>query len=77
MVVQLLHPSPVSSGVPPGSVLLPTLLSINDLLHASVADVHSFVDDSTYINCLPSTASLFSMLILNIILLCLQLLTQI
>ena len=40
---------PASSGVPQGSVLSPTLflLFMNNFLHASASDVHSFADDST------------------------------
>ena len=40
---------PACSGVPQGSVLSPAmfLLSVNDLLHASAFDIHSFADDST------------------------------
>ena len=40
---------PISSGVPHGFIISPTLflLFINDLLHASASDVHSFADDST------------------------------
>ena len=69
----------VSSGIPQGSVLSPTLFLffINDLLHASASDVYSFEDDSMLHKSFPFQCQPSSNVVLNLIFLCLQLLNQI
>ena len=66
----------VFGGVPQGSALssIHFLLIINGL-RASASDVHAFAEYSTLHK--PSRASLPLMLVLNLVLLCLQLLTQV